>query len=649
MKSKSSAKIKIDSNDKIYECAWGVTGKQFIKILGNESNEKWLAILVNGSVYDLSTPIKKNSKVKLLSWKDPEGKATFWHSAAHMLADAITKCYPNAKLTLGPSIARGFYYDVDFSNHSFSANELPKLEKEMALIVEQKNEFIRKKVTKEEALKYFKKQKNEFKQELIEELEDGNISFYQHGGFMDLCRGPHLPHTGLLKNFKLTQVSGAYWRGDQKNKQLTRIYGIAFPNKKELKIYLNQLEQAKKRDHRKLGKEMGFFHFSNNVGAGLPLWLPKGTFIREALIDFLKKEQQKIGYEFVATPHIGNKQLYITSGHYEKYGSSSFQPIKSPHIGEEFLLKPMNCPHHCEIYKAQPHSYRELPIRLAEFGTVYRYEKKGELHGTTRTRGFTQDDAHIFCLPSQLEEEIKNTIDLIIHLFKCFDFKNYSVQCSTRDPRKKEDYLGDVSEWEHAELVIKKCVSSKKIPSKTVEGEAAFYGPKLDFIAQDSLGREWQLSTIQLDYQLPQRFELTYVDSNNKKEQPIMIHRAIFGSLERFIAIILEHTGGKLPLWLAPTQITILPISRSHLDFAKMAARSLEKHGIRVFVDEREERISRKICDAEMQKIPYMLILGDKERDSGEFSLRKQGKINLGNFKLDKLVALLKSEGMPPH
>ncbi|MFK7899754.1 MAG: threonine--tRNA ligase, partial [Cyclobacteriaceae bacterium] len=585
-----------------------------------------LAAKVNGEVWDATRPINQDSELQLLTWNDKEGKSTFWHSSAHLLAEALEALYPGIKLGIGPAIDTGFYYDIDFGDYNFSSEEFTKVEAKMSELAKQKNTFDRSEVSKVDALKYFTEKEDQYKLELIDGLNDGEITFYQQGGFTDLCRGPHIPHTGFIKSVKLMNVAGAYWRGDEKNQQLTRIYAVSFPKQKELKEYLELLEEAKRRDHRKLGKELELFAFSEKVGMGLPLWLPKGARLRERLESFLKKAQQRAGYEPVVTPHIGNKKLYVTSGHYEKYGEDSFQPIQTPAEGEEFFLKPMNCPHHCEIYKTKPRSYKELPVRFAEFGTVYRYEQSGELHGLTRVRGFTQDDAHIFCRPDQVKEEFLKVIDLVLYVFNSLGFENFTAQISLRDKEDRSKYIGNDDDWTKAETAIQEAAAEKGLDTVTEYGEAAFYGPKLDFMVKDALGRSWQLGTIQVDYQLPQRFELEYIGSDNQKHRPIMLHRAPFGSMERFIAILIEHCAGVFPLWLAPEQITILPISEKYHEYATQLKSQLDELDITGSIDERDEKIGRKIRDAEMKKIPYMLIVGEKEAADNAVSVRKHGE-----------------------
>ena len=600
-----------------------------------------LAAEVNGEVWDLTRSINTDVNLKLLSFSDKGGKSTMWHSSAHLMAEALEFFYPGIKLAIGPPIENGFYYDVDFGEHEFTDKDLVKVEKKMLELAREKNPFLREEVSKKDALVFFKTKEDPYKLELIDELEDGTITFYSQGNFTDLCRGPHLPHTGFIKAVKLLSIAGAYWRGDETRKQLTRVYGITFEKQKELNQYLVQLEEAKKRDHRKLGKELELFTFSEKVGQGLPLWLPKGADLRERLMDFLKKAQVQSGYQPVSTPHIGHKDLYVCSGHYDKYGADSFQAINTPHEGEEFLLKPMNCPHHCEIFNAYPRSYRDLPLRFAEFGTVYRYEQSGELHGLTRVRGFTQDDAHIFCRPDQLEEEFKKVIDLVLYVFKALDFKEFVAQVSLRDKNNQNKYIGSDENWDKAEQAIINASKDKGLNTIVEYGEAAFYGPKLDFMVKDALNRSWQLGTIQVDYNLPERFELEYTGSDNQKHRPVMIHRAPFGSLERFIAVLIEHTAGKFPLWLNPEQFNILPVSQQYNEYAKEVLKLLKNYDIRGLVDGRAEKVGRKIRDAEVKKIPFMLIIGEKEASNKSVSVRQQGKGDLGVFSLDEFKELI--------
>ena len=603
-----------------------------------------LAAEVNGEVWDLTRSINTDVNLKLLSFSDKGGKSTMWHSSAHLMAEALEFFYPGIKLAIGPPIENGFYYDVDFGEHEFTDKDLVKVEKKMLELAREKNPFLREEVSKKDALVFFKTKEDPYKLELIDELEDGTITFYSQGNFTDLCRGPHLPHTGFIKAVKLLNIAGAYWRGDETRKQLTRVYGITFEKQKELNQYLVQLEEAKKRDHRKLGKELELFTFSEKVGQGLPLWLPKGADLRERLMDFLKKAQVQSGYQPVSTPHIGHKDLYVCSGHYDKYGADSFQAINTPHEGEEFLLKPMNCPHHCEIFNAYPRSYRDLPLRFAEFGTVYRYEQSGELHGLTRVRGFTQDDAHIFCRPDQLEEEFKKVIDLVLYVFKALDFKEFVAQVSLRDKNNQNKYIGSDENWDKAEQAIINASKDKGLKTIVEYGEAAFYGPKLDFMVKDALNRSWQLGTIQVDYNLPERFELEYTGSDNQKHRPVMIHRAPFGSLERFIAVLIEHTAGKFPLWLNPEQFIILPVSQQYNEYAKEVLKLLKNYDIRGLVDGRAEKVGRKIRDAEVNKIPFMLIIGEKEASNKSVSVRQQGKGDLGVFSLDEFKELIQNK-----
>jgi threonyl-tRNA synthetase len=598
----------------------------------------------NDTIVEASTPLNEDGSLVLHTWNNAEGKKAFWHSSAHILAQALEELYPGIKLTIGPAIDTGFYYDVDFGDRPFIEKDLVDVEKKMIEIARGKHEFSLRSMSKAEALDYYKKQGNEYKVELIENLEDGTITFCDHDTFTDLCRGGHIPNTGIVKAVKLMSIAGAYWRGDEKNKQLTRIYGVSFPKQKDLKEYLELLEEAKKRDHRKLGKELELFTFSQKVGQGLPLWLPKGAALRERLENFLKKAQKKAGYEMVVSPHIGSKELYVTSGHFAKYGEDSFQVIKTPNEGEEFMLKPMNCPHHCEIYNHKPWSYKDLPKRFAEFGTVYRYEQSGELHGLTRVRGFTQDDAHIFCTPDQLDAEFKNVIDLVLYVFGSLGFENFTTQVSIRDLTKPEKYIGDVSTWEKAENAILSAVKDKGLDYVVETGEAAFYGPKLDFMVKDALGRSWQLGTIQVDYNLPERFDLTYKGSDNELHRPVMIHRAPFGSMERFIAILLEHTGGNFPLWLMPEQVIILSLSEKYEKYAEKVLNSLENHEIRALVDNRNETIGKKIREAEMNKLPYMLIVGEQEENDGTISVRKHSEGDMGTMSVDDFGKMISEE-----
>jgi threonyl-tRNA synthetase len=603
-----------------------------------------LAAEVNGEVWDSTRPIESDSSVKLLTWNDTAGKSTFWHSSAHLMAEALEALYPGTKFGIGPAIETGFYYDVDFGGKEFSSDDFKAIETKMIELAKQKETFVRESVSKADAIKYFTEKGDEYKLDLIDGLEDGKITFYTQGQFTDLCRGPHIPNTGFVKAVKLMNVAGAYWRGDETKKQLTRIYGVTFPKASELTEYLLMIEEAKKRDHRKLGKELELFAFSEKVGMGLPLWLPKGTALRERLVNFLTKAQSKAGYEQVVTPHIGHKNLYVTSGHWEKYGKDSFQPIKTPQEGEEFFLKPMNCPHHCEIYKVKPRSYKDLPVRFAEFGTVYRYEQSGELHGLTRVRGFTQDDAHLFCMPEQVKDEFKKVIDLVLYVFKSLGFDNYTAQISLRDPENKAKYIGSDENWRLSENAIIEAAAEKGLNTVVEYGEAAFYGPKLDFMVKDALGRKWQLGTIQVDYNLPERFELEYTGSDNQKHRPVMIHRAPFGSLERFIAVLIEHCAGNFPLWLSPEQFSILPISEKYEEYAKKVLDELNNSDIRGLIDFRDEKIGRKIRDAEVKKIPYMLIIGEKEMAEGKVSVRKHGEGDLGEMTLEEFNGLLLKE-----
>lgn len=599
-----------------------------------------LAAKVNGEIIESNRPITKDSTLQLLTWNDDDGKSTFWHSSAHLMAEALESLYPGVKLGIGPPIEGGFYYDVDFGEQEFRSDDLKELEDKMLELARQKNEFVRSEVSKADAIKYFEEKGDEYKLDLIKDLDDGTITFYKQGEFTDLCRGPHIPHTGFIKATKILNIAGAYWRGDETSKQLTRLYGITFPKQKELKEHMEMLEEAKKRDHRKLGKELELFTFSEKVGMGLPLWLPKGAMLRERLEGFMRKAQLKAGYQPVITPHIGNKKLYVTSGHYDKYGEDSFQPIKTPREDEEFFLKPMNCPHHCEIYKAKPRSYKDLPLRLAEFGTVYRYEQSGELHGLTRVRGFTQDDAHLFCTPDQVKEEFIKVIDLVLKTFGALGFDDYTAQISLRDPNDKEKYIGSDENWKKAESAIIEAAAERGLNTVTELGEAAFYGPKLDFMVKDALKRSWQLGTIQVDYNLPERFELEYIGADNQKHRPVMIHRAPFGSLERFIAVLTEHCAGNFPLWLSPDQIAVLPISEKYADYAQEVYSLMEAQDIRGFVDNRDEKIGRKIRDAETSKITFMLIVGEKERDEAKISVREHGKGDLGSFTQEEFIAM---------
>ncbi|MFD0793875.1 threonine--tRNA ligase [Mucilaginibacter litoreus] len=614
----------------------GITSMQIAQSISEGLARNVLAAEVNGEVWDASRPIEEDSSVKLLTWNDTKGKSTYWHSSAHLMAEALEALYPGTKFGIGPAIETGFYYDVDFGDREFSSEEFKKIEDKMIELAKTKSEYIRKPVSKADAIEYFTEKGDEYKLDLIKDLPDGSITFYTQGNFTDLCRGPHIPNTGHIKAVKLMSMGGAYWRGDESRKQLTRIYGVTFPKASELAEYVHLIEEAKKRDHRKLGKELELFAFSEKVGMGLPLWLPKGTALRERLVRFMQTAQVKAGYEQVITPHIGHKNLYITSGHYEKYGADSFQPIKTPQEGEEFLLKPMNCPHHCEIYKTKPRSYKDLPVRFAEFGTVYRYEQSGELHGLTRVRGFTQDDAHLFCRPDQVKDEFKKVIDLVLYTFGALGFDNYTAQVSLRDPENKSKYIGSDETWALAESAIIEAAKEKGLPTVIEYGEAAFYGPKLDFMVKDALGRKWQLGTIQVDYNLPERFELEYTGSDNQKHRPVMIHRAPFGSLERFVAVLIEHCAGNFPLWLSPEQFIILPISEKYEDYAKKLSDELKDSDICGLIDFRDEKIGRKIRDAEVKKIPYMLIVGEKEAAEGKVSVRKHGAGDMGSMSIEE-------------
>ena len=633
--------IKITLPDGTFkEVQKGTSSLDIAKSISEGLARKVLAAEIDGEIWDLNRPLDKDATLKLLTFNDNGGKSTMWHSSAHVMAEAIEFYFPGVKLAIGPPIENGFYYDIDFDKHEISEKDLVKIEKIIDLARE-KNPFIRKEITKKEAIDFFKAKNDPYKLELLNELEDGTITFYNQGNFTDLCRGPHIPNTGYIKAVKLLSIAGAYWRGNENNKQLTRIYGITFEKQKDLNIYLEKLEEAKKRDHRKLGKELELFTFSEKVGQGLPLWLPKGTELKERLISFLKKAQTSSGYLPVSTPHIGHKDLYVCSGHYEKYGEDSFQSIKTPHDGEEFLLKPMNCPHHCEIFNSSPKSYKDLPLRLAEFGTVYRYEQSGELHGLTRVRGFTQDDAHIFCRPDQLEDEFKKVIDLVLYVFGALKFEEFVAQISLRDPDNEKKYIGSVENWDKAEQAIINAAKDKGLKTVIEYGEAAFYGPKLDFMVKDALNRSWQLGTIQVDYNLPERFELEYTGSDNQKHRPVMIHRAPFGSLERFVALLIEHTGGKFPLWLNPEQFIILPLSEQFNEYAQEVLKLLKNYDIRGLVDERAEKIGRKIRDAELNKIPFMLIVGEKETKEKMVSVRQQGEGDLGKFSVEDFSNLI--------
>ncbi|MCT4673725.1 MAG: threonine--tRNA ligase [Prolixibacteraceae bacterium] len=623
----------------------GVNGLNIAKSISNRLAKDVLSITVNGEIWDLVRPINSDASIKLNTWEDRDGKDAFWHSSAHLMAEALETIYPGTKFGIGPTIENGFYYDVDLpEGKTITEKDLEKIEKKMVELARQKNDIVRIDVSKADALKRFEDIKDPYKLELISALEDGTITLYNQGGFTDLCRGPHLPNTGYIKAIKLLSVAGAYWRGDENNKMLTRVYGITFPKAKMLTEYLQQLEEAKKRDHRKIGKEMELFTFSQKVGQGLPLWLPKGAQLREALENFLKRVQKRFEYDQVITPHIGDVNLYKTSGHFQKYGKDSFQPINTPQEGEEYLLKPMNCPHHCELYRFKPRSYKDLPVRMAEFGTVYRYEQSGELHGLTRVRSFTQDDAHIFCRPDQLKEEFLKVIDIIFIIFKALDFKDYTAQISLRDPKNTEKYIGTDENWEKAESAIIEACEEKGLNTVTELGEAAFYGPKLDFMVKDALGRSWQLGTIQVDYNLPERFDLTYIGADDKQHRPVMIHRAPFGSMERFCAVLIEHTAGKFPLWLTPEQVVILPISEKYNDYAKKVSNYLNISDIRSIVDDRNEKIGRKIRDNELKRIPYLLIVGEQEAENNTVSVRRQGEGDQGSKTLDEFASFISAE-----
>ncbi len=638
--------IKITFPDNsVREYEHGITGLDIAKSLSNSLAKEVVSVSVNDEIWDIMRPINTDARIKLHKFEDKEGKHAFWHSSAHLMAEALESMYPGIKFGIGPAIENGFYYDVDPGNGAVITDaDLPKIEAKMKELSAQKSKYNRQEISKKDVLKIFEEKGDEYKTELINELEDGTISIYSHGNFTDLCRGPHLPNTSYIKAIKLLNVAGAYWRGDENRKQLTRIYGITFPKQKMLEEYLEMLEQAKERDHRKIGRELELFMFSQSVGQGLPLWLPKGAELRERLQEFLKKVQRKYGYEPVITPHIGHKNLYVTSGHYEKYGKDSFKPISTPQEGEEFLLKPMNCPHHCEIYLGSPHSYKDLPIRYAEFGTVYRYEQSGELHGLTRVRGFTQDDAHIFCRPDQLKDEFKKVIDIILYIFKVLSFDNYETQISLRDPDNKEKYIGSDENWDKAEKAIIEAAEEKNLVTTIEIGEAAFYGPKLDFMVKDALGRKWQLGTIQVDYNLPERFNLEYIGSDDKRHRPVMIHRAPFGSMERFVAVLIEHTAGKFPLWLTPDQVVILPISEKFNEYAEKVLNFLNNCDIRTLIDKRNEKIGKKIRDNELRRIPYLLIVGEKEEKEETVSVRKQGEGDKGVMKLEEFANFIAKE-----
>jgi threonyl-tRNA synthetase len=623
----------------------GINGLDIAKSISNSLAREIVAVSVNNEIWDVTRPIYSDASIVLHKFDSPEGKLTFWHSSAHLMAEALEALYPGIKFGIGPAIDNGFYYDVDpGEGRVISEADLLRIEEKMVELSRQNNTYKREEITKNDVLGLFRQKDDEYKIELITDLQDGTITLYKHGNFTDLCRGPHLPDTGYIKAIKLLSVAGAYWRGDEKRKQLTRIYGITFPKKQMLDDYLVMLEQAKARDHRKLGKELELFTFSQKVGAGLPLWLPKGAQLRERLENFLKKIQVKYGYLPVITPHIGHKELYVTSGHYEKYGKDSFQPIHTPEEGEEFLLKPMNCPHHCEIYRSKPRSYKDLPVRYAEFGTVYRYEQSGELHGLTRVRGFTQDDAHLFCRADQIKEEFIKVIDIIYTVFKAFDFQDFTAQISLRDPANKEKYIGSDDNWDKAERAIIEATQEKGMQTVTVKGEAAFYGPKLDFMIKDAIGRKWQLGTIQVDYNLPERFDLEYTGSDDQKHRPVMIHRAPFGSMERFVAVLIEHTGGKFPLWLTPDQVVVLPISEKYHDYAEKVLKFLNNCDIRTLIDSRNEKIGKKIRDNELKRIPYLLVVGEKEETEGTVAVRRQGEGDKGSMKLEAFKDFIRDE-----
>ena len=628
-----------DGNIRTFDA--GTTAMQVAQSISEGLARNVLAARIDDQIKDASTPLTQNCSLQLLTWSDADGKSTMWHSSAHLMAEALEFYYPGIKLAIGPPVANGFYYDVDLMEHSISEKDLEKIEQKMKELAKLKNPFVRQDISKADAIAYFEQKQDPYKLELLADLPDGSITFYTQGNFTDLCRGPHIPDTGFIKAVKLTAIAGAYWRGDEKNKQLTRIYGITFPKQAELTEYLERVEEAKRRDHRKLGKELELFTFSQKVGQGLPLWLPKGAALRERLENFLKKAQRKAGYQQVITPHIGNKELYVTSGHYEKYGADSFQPIRTPDPNEEFYLKPMNCPHHCEIFKSKPRSYKDLPARFAEFGTVYRYEQSGELHGLTRVRGFTQDDAHIFCTQDQVKEEFKNVIDIVLYVLKTLKFENFKAQISLRDKINRAKYIGSEENWQRAEQAIIEAAAEKELPTVVEYGEAAFYGPKLDFMVQDALGREWQLGTIQVDYNLPERFELEYIGADNQKHRPVMIHRAPFGSMERFVAVLLEHCAGDFPLWLSTEQFIILPISDKYNDYAEKVLEFLNNSDIRGLIDDRNEKIGKKIRDAELNKLPFMLIVGEKEAESNTISVRQRGVGDHGSMDLNKFADLI--------
>ncbi len=628
-----------DGNIRTYDA--GTTAMQVAQSISEGLARNVLAARIDDQVKDASTPLTQDCTLQLLTWTDAEGKSTMWHSSAHLMAEALEFFYPGIKLAIGPPVTNGFYYDVDLMEHSISEKDLEKIEQKMKELAKLKNPFVRQEISKADAIAYFEEKQDPYKLELLADLPDGSITFYTQGNFTDLCRGPHIPDTGSIKAVKLTAIAGAYWRGEEKNKQLTRIYGITFPKQAELTEHLERLEEAKRRDHRKLGKELELFTFSQKVGQGLPLWLPKGAALRERLENFLKKAQRKAGYQQVITPHIGNKELYVTSGHYEKYGADSFQPIRTPDPNEEFYLKPMNCPHHCEIFKSKPRSYKDLPARFAEFGTVYRYEQSGELHGLTRVRGFTQDDAHIFCTQEQVKEEFKNVIDIVLYVLKTLKFENFKAQISLRDKENRAKYIGSEENWQRAEQAIIEAAAEKELPTVVAYGEAAFYGPKLDFMVQDALGREWQLGTIQVDYNLPERFELEYIGADNQKHRPVMIHRAPFGSMERFVAVLLEHCAGDFPLWLSTEQFIVLPISDKYNEYAEKVSEFLNNSDIRGLIDDRNEKIGKKIRDAELNKLPFMLIVGEKEAESNTISVRQRGVGDHGSMDLNKFAELV--------
>ena len=628
-----------DGNIRTFDA--GTTAIQVAQSISEGLARNVLAARIDDQIKDASTPLTQDCTLQLLTWSDAEGKSTMWHSSAHLMAEALEFYYPGIKLAIGPPVTNGFYYDVDLMEHSISEKDLEKIEQKMKELAKLKSPFVRQEISKADAIAHFEEKQDPYKLELLADLPDGSITFYTQGNFTDLCRGPHIPDTGFVKAVKLTAIAGAYWRGDEKNKQLTRIYGITFPKQAELTEYLERVEEAKRRDHRKLGKELELFTFSQKVGQGLPLWLPNGAALRERLENFLKKAQRKAGYQQVITPHIGNKELYVTSGHYEKYGADSFQPIRTPDPNEEFYLKPMNCPHHCEIFKSKPRSYKDLPARFAEFGTVYRYEQSGELHGLTRVRGFTQDDAHIFCTQEQVKEEFKNVIDIVLYVLKTLKFENFKAQISLRDKENRSKYIGTDENWQRAEQAIIEAAAEKELPTVVAYGEAAFYGPKLDFMVQDALGREWQLGTIQVDYNLPERFELEYIGADNQKHRPVMIHRAPFGSMERFVAVLLEHCAGDFPLWLSTEQFIVLPISDKYNDYAEKVSEFLNNSDIRGLIDDRNEKIGKKIRDAELKKVPFMLIVGEKEAESDTISVRQRGVGDHGSMDLNKFADLI--------